>query len=188
MSVLKFKFWDYVKSDLVRAAILGLAAVDQPKGWQLWLGIFSPRFTPVLLCRAAYFLNQHRLGSLAKLVSLLNFVTFGIEISLQCEIGKGFYLPHTQGTVIGAISIGENVIVFQGVTLGAKELDIGYNVKYRPIIGSNVVVGAGAKILGGIEIGDNSKVGANAVVLENVPSDVLVVGIPAWIVKKKVIM
>jgi len=186
MSESKFIFLEYVRSDLIWAEFLSSNKVSSRQGFPLWRGIFSPRFAPVLLCRAAFALAQCRLGPLAKAVSLLNFIFFGIEISLQCKIGKGFFLPHTQGTVIGAYSIGENSIIFQGVTLGARELDIDYKVDARPTVGSNVVIGAGAKILGGIAIGDNSKVGANAVVLEDVPSNVVVAGIPAKIVRQTI--
>lgn len=178
-----YSFWSYVRSDLVRAATLCSLDAAVPSGLKLWRGIFSPRFAPVLLCRLAYALAQYRLGPLAKLVSLLNFMVFGIEISLQCNIGRGLFLPHTQGTVIGARAIGPNAIIFQGVTLGAKELDIGSDANTRPTLGANVIIGAGAKVLGGIQIGDYAKVGANAVVIEDVPVSVVVGGIPAKIIK-----
>ncbi len=112
---------------------------------------------------------------------MINFVLFGIEVSISCKIGKGIYFPHTQGVVIGALDIGENVTIYQGVTLGAKDLDFDYNPDSRPIIGNNVIIGSGAKILGGINIGDESKIGANAVVLESIPEKSIAVGVPAVI-------
>jgi serine O-acetyltransferase len=81
--------------------------------------------------------------------------------------------------VIGAWRIGSNATIFQGVTLGAKELDMRFDFKLRPEIGDNVVLGSGAKILGGIHIGDNVTVGANSVVLKSVKANSIVVGIPA---------
>jgi len=82
-------------------------------------------------------------------------------------------------SVIGAWRIGSNVTILQGVTLGAKRMDLGFDVRLRPEVGDNVVLGAGAKILGGIRIGDNVTVGANAVVVDSVEANCTVVGIPA---------
>jgi serine O-acetyltransferase len=106
-------------------------------------------------------------------------VLFGLEVALRCEIGPGIFFPHPSGTVIGASSIGRNVTIFQGATLGARELDMGFDANLRPRIGDNVVIGSGAKILGGVHVGDSAVVGANAVVLETVESGATVVGIPA---------
>jgi serine O-acetyltransferase len=133
----------------------------------------------VLLCRLAHRLFRWRLGPLAKLLSLLNFFLFGIEIAVRCPIGKGLFFPHTQGTVIGAQAIGENAIIFQGVTLGARELDFSYGVASRPLLGDNVTVGAGAKVLGPVSLGDGARIGANAVVLTSIPAGTLAVGAPA---------
>jgi acetyltransferase-like isoleucine patch superfamily enzyme len=85
--------------------------------------------------------------------------------------------------VIGAIEIGGNVTIFQGVTLGAKNFDMKFSSKSRPHIGNNVTIGAGAKVLGGIKLGDNSTIAANAVVLSSVGKNLLVAGIPAKIIK-----
>jgi serine O-acetyltransferase len=120
---------------------------------------------------------------LAKLVSLINFFLFGIEIAVRCPIGRGFFLPHTQGTVIGAWSIGDNATVFQGVTLGARELDHSYVESSRPVLLDDVTVGSGAKVLGGIRIGSRVRIGANSVVLSDLPNDVIAVGAPARPVK-----
>jgi serine O-acetyltransferase len=88
------------------------------------------------------------------------------------------------GTVIGASQIGSNAVIYHGVTLGAKEVDIAYSPDQRPIVGDNVVIGSGAKLLGGFRIGDNVKVGANAVVLESFPDNVVIGGIPATVVRR----
>jgi serine O-acetyltransferase len=116
---------------------------------------------------------------LANLLAYLNQIVFGIEISPRCAIGPGIFFPHTSGTVIGASKIGKDVTIFQGVTLGARQIDMSYDLSLRPQLGDYVVVGAGAKVLGGITLGDNVKVGANSVLLRSVPADATVVGIPA---------
>ena len=145
--------------------------------------LLHPRFTPVLLCRLAHYCSTIRLSPLAKIISLLNFVIFGIEIAVNCEIGAGLYFPHTVGTVIGARKIGQNALIYQGVTIGAKHIDIGFDPSSRPLIGNDVTIGSGAKILGGIEIGNNVSIGANAVVTKSLPDHVVAVGIPAKIIR-----
>ena len=94
-------------------------------------------------------------------------------------------MPHTQGTVIGAYSIGENATIFQGVTLGSKQLDFDYLAINRPQVGDDVVLGAGAKILGGIQVGSGVVVAANSLVLESLPDHTVVLGVPAKVVKYK---
>lgn len=175
----EFNLWPYLAADLRRARVLLNGAEDSASGPRLWLGLLSPRFVPVLLCRLAHFFYRLRCGYVAKVLSLLNFFLFGIEIAVRCPIGKGLFLPHTQGTVIGAWSIGENATIFQGVTLGAKELDFSYKEASRPKVGDGVTIGAGAKIIGALILGSYSRVGANAVVLGDVAPGSLVVGIPA---------
>jgi serine O-acetyltransferase len=177
-----FSLLPYLTADLRRTRILVRGVEDDVSDLRLWLGVLSPRFMPVLLCRLAHSLHRLRLGPLAKALTMLNFFLFGIEIAARCPIGKGLFLPHTQGTVIGAWSIGDNVTIFQGVTLGAKELDFSYQESSRPTVGNSVTIGAGAKVIGGIFLGMNSRIGANAVVLKDVVADSLVVGIPAKVV------
>ena len=175
-----FSLMDYLRADLKRSFQLSHAPGTQvPSGVALWIGLISPRTAPVALCRLAYFFARLRLVPVEKLFSILNFIVFGIEVSPRCHIGKGLFLPHSQGTVIGAYSIGENATIYQGVTLGARELDFGYSKEGRPVLGDGVTVGAGAKVLGGITLGDQCKVGANAVVLKSVAAGKSVVGIPA---------
>lgn len=180
-----FSLIEYLRADLQRAYLLSHKPdAPLPTGVSLWIRVFSPRLTPVALCRLAYFFAKIRLTPIEKLISMLNFIVFGIEISPRCHIGKGLFLPHSQGTVIGAFSIGENATIYQGVTLGARELDFGYSQEERPILGHGVTVGAGAKVLGGIELGDSCKVGANAVVLRSVAPGRSVAGIPAQEIPK----
>jgi len=179
-----FSLLSYLAADLRRARLLLNGSADGVSGLRLWLGVLSPRFVPVLLCRLAHSFYRLKLGLLAKAVSLLNFFLFGIEIAVRCPIGKGLFLPHTQGTVIGAWSIGKNATIFQGVTLGAKELDFSYQESSRPTVGDGVTIGAGAKVIGGLVLGSDSRVGANAVVLNDVAPGSLVVGIPAKVVDR----
>lgn len=179
-----FSLLSYLAADLRRARVLLNGSADGVSGLRLWLGVLSPRFVPVLLCRLAHSFYRLKLGFFAKAVSLLNFFLFGIEIAVRCPIGKGLFLPHTQGTVIGAWSIGENATIFQGVTLGAKELDFSYQESSRPTVGDGVTIGSGAKVIGGLVLGSDSRVGANAVVLNDVAPGSLVVGIPAKVVDR----
>ena len=179
-----FTLFAYLAADLRRVQIFLYGAEVGVSGLRLWLGLLSPRFLPVLLCRLAHFFYLLKLGFLAKALSLLNFFLFGIEIAVRCPIGKGLFLPHTQGTVIGAWSIGENVTIFQGVTLGAREVDFSYRKSSRPTVGDNVTIGSGAKILGGLTLGSGSKVGANAVVLNDIEPGMLAVGVPAKVLKQ----
>lgn len=171
-----------LRADLLRQyELLHGENIPAPSGLRLWLGMVSPRFIPVFLCRAAHALHLRRLSTFAKIVSSINFFAFGIEVSVRCPIGPGLFLPHTQGTVIGAWRIGANATIFQGVTLGAKEIDFKYAENSRPTVGDDVTIGSGAKVLGGITLANKVRVGANSVVLTNMPEGVLAVGAPAQV-------
>ena len=141
--------------------------------------LLHPRFLTIFLCRASRSALLNGLPALAHLLSYMNQVAFGIEISPRCAIGPGIFFPHTSGTVIGASKIGRDATIFQGVTLGARQIDMKYDLALRPELGDYVVVGAGAKVLGGISLGDNVRVGANSVLLRSVPANATVAGIPA---------
>ncbi len=106
----------------------------------------------------------------------------GIEIHPAATIGKRFFIDHGTGVVIGETAvIGDNVTVYQGVTLGGTGKDTG---KRHPTIGNNVMIGSGAKVLGPLEIGDNSRIAAGAVVLKDIPPNSTAVGVPAKVVKR----
>lgn len=106
----------------------------------------------------------------------------GIEIHPGAQIGKGFFIDHGAGVIIGETTvIGENVTLYQGVTLGGTGKEHG---KRHPTIGNNVMISSGAKVLGSFKIGDNSKIGAGSVVLEEVPPGSTVVGVPGRVVKR----
>jgi serine O-acetyltransferase len=151
--------------------------------WLIIISCFNPRLLPVVLFRASGFCDKHYLSLIAKSFTLMNLILFGIETSPKVKIGGGLFLPHTVGTILGAERIGNNVTIMHGVTLGAREMDFHFTPYSRPIIGNNVFIGAGAKIIGSITIGDYAKIGANAVVLKDVPSHSLAVGIPAKIIE-----
>lgn len=118
----------------------------------------------------------------ARLVSQIARFLTGIEIHPGATIGKGLFIDHGMGVVIGETTeIGDNCTIYQGVTLGGTGKDTG---KRHPTLGNNVMVGAGARVLGPFKIGDNTKVASGAVVLEEIPEDSTAVGIPARVVRK----
>ncbi len=132
--------------------------------------------------RFAHFLYKKNIFLLARLVSQISRFLTGIEIHPGAVIGKDFFIDHGMGVVIGETAIiGDNVLLYQGVTLGGTGLEKG---KRHPTIGNNVVIGGGAKVLGNISIGDNSYIGANAVVIKDVPPNSTVVGVPGRITKQ----
>ncbi|MCI0527936.1 MAG: serine O-acetyltransferase [Nitrospira sp.] len=134
-------------------------------------------FHAICLHRLAHWLWVRKMPLMPRLTSHIARFLTGIEIHPGAKIGPGFFIDHGMGVVIGETSeIGESVILFQGVTLGGTGKERG---KRHPTLGSHVVVGAGAKILGAITIGDHVKIGANSVVLRSVPAHSTVVGIPA---------
>ena len=137
----------------------------------------------VLAYRIAHILHKRGYKVAARMISQTAKFFTGIEIHPGATIGKGLFIDHGTGVVIGETAeIGDNCTLYQGVTLGGTGKDIG---KRHPTLGNNVMVGAGAKILGPFQVGDNSKIAANAVVLSEVPSDSTAVGIPARIVKRR---
>jgi len=140
-------------------------------------------FHALLFYRLAHWLVKRRIPFLPRALSqFARFIT-GIEIHPGATIGSGLFIDHGMGVVIGETSeIGDNVTLFQGVTLGGTGKQRG---KRHPTIGSHVVVGAGAKVLGPITVGDYVKIGANSVVLQDVPDHSTVVGIPGRIVRIK---
>ena len=136
----------------------------------------------ILAYRVAHklYLSKHYFA--ARAVSQWARHKTGIEIHPGATIGKGLFIDHGMGVVIGETTeIGDNCTLYQGVTLGGTGKDVG---KRHPTLGNNVLVGAGAKVLGPFKISDNSKIAANAVVLEEVPENSTAVGIPARVVRR----
>lgn len=133
--------------------------------------------------RITHWLWSRKLRLLARCSAQMNRFFTGIEIHPAAEIGRGLFIDHGMGVVIGETSvIGDNVTMYHGVTLGGVSLKKG---KRHPTIGDEVVIGAGAKVLGAITIGNCSRIGANAVVVKDVPPDSVVVGVPGRIVHKE---
>lgn len=132
--------------------------------------------------RFTHWLWAHKIFFLARWFSQLARWFTGVEIHPGAIIGRRFFIDHGMGVVIGETSIiGNDVTLYHGVTLGGVNMEKG---KRHPTLGDKVVVGAGAKILGAIEIGDGSRIGANAVVVRSVPSEAVVVGVPGQVVKR----
>jgi serine O-acetyltransferase len=136
----------------------------------------------VLFYRVAHQFYIRKLFTLARVISqFARFIT-GIEIHPGAKIGKGLFIDHGSGVVIGETAeIGNNCLIYQGVTLGGTGKERG---KRHPTLGNNVMVGAGARVLGPFTVGNNVKIAANAVVLEAIPDNSTAVGVPARIVRK----
>ncbi|MBO5209867.1 MAG: serine O-acetyltransferase [Lachnospiraceae bacterium] len=141
-----------------------------------------PSFKVMLHYRVAHRLYMKKHYFLARWVSQRGVRKTGIEIHPGAQIGKGLFIDHGNGVIIGETSIlGDNVTLYQGVTLGGTGKEHG---KRHPTIGNNVMISAGAKVLGSFTIGDNCKIGAGSVVLEEVPPNSTVVGVPGRVVKR----
>lgn len=142
-----------------------------------------PGFHALLAYRVAHWLQIRGVPFFPRLISQMARWLTGIEIHPAAKIGIGFFIDHGMGVVIGETAeIGDYVTLFQGVTLGGTGKERG---KRHPTIGNHVVIGAGAKILGAIKVGDNVKIGANSVVLKNVPPNSTVIGVPARVIKSQ---
>ena len=140
-----------------------------------------PSFKVMLHYRIAHKLYCKRHYFLARWISQRAVRKTGIEIHPGATIGKGLFIDHGNGVIIGETTIiGDNVTLYQGVTLGGTGKDIG---KRHPTLGNNVMVGAGAKVLGPFKVGNNARIAANSVVLREVPENATVVGVPGRIVR-----
>ena len=136
----------------------------------------------IIFYRIAHVLRGMNIPFLPKWLSQMGRFFTGIEIHPGAMIGSGLFIDHGMGVVIGETAIlGDNVTMYQGVTLGGTGKERG---KRHPTVGNNIVIGAGAKVLGNISIGDNTYIGANAVVLRDVPPNSTVVGVPGRITKQ----
>ena len=154
-----------------------------PAARNFWEVFFLyPGVKAIRMHRRAHFYYKHGLMFLARWVSQRAVRKTGIEIHPGATIGRRLVIDHGTGIVIGETTeIGDDVLIYQGVTLGGTGKDTG---KRHPTIGNNVMISAGAKVLGPFKIGDNSRVAAGAVVLEEVPPNSTVVGIPARVVRQ----
>ena len=144
--------------------------------------LLYPGFKALLYHKISSFFYRHKLFFLARYTSQKCSRKTGIEIHPGASIGRGLFIDHGMGVVIGETAVvGDNVLLYQGVTLGGTGIRKG---KRHPTVGDNVVIGAGAKVLGDIKIGDNSYIGANAVVIKDVPPNSTVVGVPGRITRQ----
>jgi len=165
-----------IKDDLAAAQERDPAATSKLEVILTYAG-----FHAMLAYRIAHRFHTWGVPIIPRVISQLARWLTGIEIHPAAKIGRGFFIDHGMGVVIGETTeIGDHVTLFQGVTLGGTGKERG---KRHPTLGNHVVVGAGAKILGGIKIGDNVKIGANSVVLKSVPPNSTVIGVPARIIK-----
>lgn len=150
--------------------------------------ISSGTLAVVMFRLAQYFYEKKFVWRFAFLISRINQILNGFECNIMAEIDCGLFIPHSMNIVIGIAKMGKNITVYNGVTLGARVMkkndpDYKEGVNRYPIIEDNVVIYSGAKLIGPIHIGKNAVVGANAVVVHDVPEGKTVVGIPARILK-----
>lgn len=143
--------------------------------------LLYPGVHAVLSHRVAHYFYRSKCFFIARWISQVNRFFTGIEIHPGAKIGKGLFIDHGSGVVIGETAkIGDDCTIYQGVTLGGTGKDKG---KRHPTLGNNVMIGAGARVLGAFSIGDNAQIAANSVVLEEVPCGATVVGSPAKVIK-----
>ncbi|MFX1364568.1 MAG: serine O-acetyltransferase [Promethearchaeota archaeon] len=141
-----------------------------------------PGIKAILLHRISHFFWKIMMPFVPRYISEIARELTGIEIHPGAEIGKDFFIDHGGGVVIGETAkIGDNVTIYQGVVLGGTMMN---TIKRHPTLGNNIVVGTGAKILGPITIGDNVKIGANSVVVKDIPPNSVVVGVPGRIISR----
>lgn len=165
----------------LRETINAYKARDPAARSSIEILLLYPGIKAVRSHRKAHWCYEHGYKFLARLISQRSRHRTGIEIHPGAKIGKRLVIDHGMGIVIGETAeIGDDCLIYHGVTLGGTGKDIG---KRHPTIGNNVLVGAGAKVLGPIKVGDNSRIAANSVVLSEIPEDSTAVGIPAKVVK-----
>lgn len=144
--------------------------------------LLYPGFQAIVLHRVAHALWHRRVIWLARWLSYVNRLFTGVDIHPAAQVGAGFFIDHGMGVVIGETAqLGENVTMYQGATLGGTGKERG---KRHPTIGNNVVIAAGAKVLGSFYVGDHARIGAGAVVLQTVPAYATVVGVPGRVVRE----
>ena len=145
-----------------------------------------PGLHALILHRIAHKLRYWGIPVIPRMISYCSRILTGIEIHPGARIGRRFFIDHGMGVVIGETTyIGNDVLIYQGVTLGGTVKEHG---KRHPTLEDNVIVGAGAKVLGNLRIGKNSRIGAGSVVVDNVPDDCTVVGIPGRIVHQRIMV
>lgn len=168
--------------DRIREDIAAVKERDPAAKNSLEIFFLYPGVRAIRMYRRAHFFYTHNMFFLARWISQRAAKKTGIEIHPGATIGRRLVIDHGHGVVIGETTeIGDDVLIYQGVTLGGTGKDTG---KRHPTIGNNVMISSGAKVLGPFKVGDNSRIAAGAVVLEEVPPDSTVVGVPARVVKR----
>ncbi|MFD2261461.1 serine O-acetyltransferase [Lacibacterium aquatile] len=163
-----------------RDDIDGILARDPAARSALEVALCYPGLHAVVIYRASHFLWRHDLKLIARFISNIGRTLTGIEIHPGARVGRRLFIDHGMGVVIGETAeIGDNVTLYQGVTLGGTALE---QVKRHPTLEDDVIVGAGAQVLGPFTVGKGARVGANAVVVKPVPAGATVTGIPAKVV------
>lgn len=166
--------WQRIREDIQTALR------KDPAARSVWDVLAYPGLHAIWLHRVAHWLWQHRLFFSARLLSQISRFLTGVEIHPGAKIGRRFFIDHGMGVVIGETAeIGDDVLMYHQVTLGGTTLE---RVKRHPTIGNNVLIGMGAKIIGPITVGDNCRIGANAVVSKDIPPNCTVVGVPGRVV------
>ncbi|MDQ5839563.1 MAG: serine O-acetyltransferase [Chloroflexota bacterium] len=167
--------WDRIREDL-DAAIKRDPAVDT----RLEMVLASPGLHAIWVHRVSHSLWTRPGGRLAaRLLSQVSRSVTGVEIHPGAQIGRRFFIDHGMGVVIGETAeVGDDVLLFHGVTLGGRSMK---RVKRHPTVGDNVTIGAGARVLGPVHIGDGAQIGANSVVVKDVPAGAVATGVPARI-------
>lgn len=167
--------------DDLRETIQAYMARDPAARSPFEVYMLYPGIKAVRSHRRAHWFYEHKMYFIARLISQISRRRTGIEIHPGAKIGKRLVIDHGMGIVIGETAeLGDDCLIYHGVTLGGTGKDTG---KRHPTIGNNVLISAGAKVLGPFKVGDNSRIAANAVVLSEVPADSTAVGIPAKIVR-----
>lgn len=167
----------------IRAYFKSIRERDPAARHGLEILVAYPGVHAVAFHKVAHRLWKWRLKTLARLVSQLGRWLTGIEIHPGATVGKRFFIDHGMGVVIGETAvIGDDCTLYHGVTLGGTSWQ---KEKRHPTLGNNVVIGAGAKVLGPITIGNNVRIGSNSVVMKDVPDDATVVGIPGRVVVRR---
>ncbi len=170
-------FWSVIKEDFAQAEIQDPAFNSRVELFFNYPGIWA-----IVNYRFAHWLYQRKLKALARIISGISQFLTGVDLHPEAQIGRRVFLDHANGIVIGQTAIVEDdVLIYQGVTLGGTSLERG--VKRHPTVKKGVIIGAGAKVLGNITIGENAKIGSNAVVVKDVGAGLTAVGIPASIVE-----
>ena len=172
---------DYILFNRIREDIQAVKDRDPAAKSSLEIFFLYPGVKAIRMYRRANFFYRHNMFFIARLISQHAARITGIEIHPGATIGRRLVIDHGHGVVIGETTeIGDDVLIYQGVTLGGTGKDTG---KRHPTIGNNVMISSGAKVLGPFKVGDNSRIAAGAVVLEEVPENSTVVGVPARVVR-----